>query len=554
MRTDRTALILIEEAIQLLRAAPATVYALYCVGTVPFMLALFSFCAEMSYSGNARDSCAVSALAMAVTYCWMKGLQAFCCRELVRVYTGNVHRWWRPGVMLAIWARQIAFQPLGLFLLPLAWLLLFPITYVSAFFQNLSVLGGAHRNDIRRSWEFARLRPKQSFTVCGLLSLLALIVFVDLYAVVFSVPFLLKLLLGIESFLTRSYTWAFSPVLLIAIAAAAYFLLDLLAKAIAVILCCDGESLTTGQDLLRRLQQSKRSVPALPLQNKRSIPALSLLCAAFLTLMPPGAAGSSLETGASQNKPGNQPLTQPELDRQIEGVLQNPEFSWREKAGPNGTSPARKRESIFDRWMASIRQMLVSFGSWLSRVLRSLLKPFDFRSPAAQPAGPEAALSSGLFNALAYLLWAAFAGTLILFVIRILNIKATRLPLSVAPPPKPDLADEEIEANQLPDNEWYALAREKMAAGEFRQAQRALFLAILSYLAAHHLITVQRWKSNTDYEIELVRKAKHLSELPRLFAQSRLAFERCWYGSGTVTPEGFAQYHTIYERIKNAAA
>src|ERR1700704_4032324 len=123
MPTDRTPLILIDEAIQLLRNSPATVYALYWVGTVPFMLALFSFCAEMSYSRDARDSCAASAFAVAVTYCWMKGLQAFCCRELVRVYTGHVNSWWKPGIMLAIWARQIAFQPFGLLIIPLAWLL-----------------------------------------------------------------------------------------------------------------------------------------------------------------------------------------------------------------------------------------------------------------------------------------------------------------------------------------------------------------------------------------------------------------------------------------------
>jgi hypothetical protein len=60
-------------------------------------------------------------------------------------------------------------------------------------------------------------------------------------------------LLGIETFLSRSYTWAFSPVLLIAIAAITYFVIDLLAKAVEVIRCCDGESLTTGADLLRRL-------------------------------------------------------------------------------------------------------------------------------------------------------------------------------------------------------------------------------------------------------------------------------------------------------------
>jgi hypothetical protein len=552
MRTDRTALILIEEAIQLLRAAPATFYALYYAGTIPFMLALFSFCAEMSYSRNAGDNCAVSALAMAVTYCWMKGLQAFSCRELVRVYTGDVQRWWKPGSMLAIWARQITFQPLGFFIQPLAWLLVFPVTYVSVFFHNLSVLGGADRNDVWKSWELARLRPKQSYAVYGLLSLLALIVFVDLYAIVFSIPFLFKLLFGIESFLTQNYTWAFSPVFLLAIAAVAYFLLDLLAKAIEVIRCCDDESLITGRDLLRRLQQhqSKRSVPALPLLAVPALP-LYLLCAALLTL-PLDALASSLETSGSQNEPRNQPITRLALDRQIEGVLQNPEFSWREKAGPDGASPGPKRESLFDRWMASGRSMLVSFGSWLSRMLQSLLKPFD-KFPVAQPAKSETALSSGLFNALGYLLWAAFAGTLILFVIRILNIKATSLPLSVAPSPKPDLAEEEIEANQLPDNEWYALACKKMANSEFRQAQRALFLAILSYLASHRLITVQRWKSNTDYEMELVRKAKHSSELPRLFAQSRLAFERCRYGAGTVTPEDFAHYHTIYERIKNEA-
>jgi hypothetical protein len=552
MRTDRTALILIEEAIQLLRAAPATAYALYYAGTIPFVLALFSFSAEMSYSRNARDNCAVSALAMAVTYCWMKGLQAFCCRELVRVYTGDVERWWKPGSMLAIWARQIAFQPLGLFIQPLAWFLVFPVTYVSVFFHNLTVLGGANRNDVRKSWALARLWPKQSYAVYGLLSLLALIVFVDVYAIAFSIPFLFKLLFGIENFLTRNYTWAFSPVFLVAVAAVAYFLLDLLAKAIEVIRCCDGESLTTGRDLLRRLQQSKRNVTALPRLAVPTLP-LHLLCAGLLTLLSLDASANSLETSGSRNESRNQPLTRLALDRQIEGVLQNPEFSWREKDRPEGASPGHKRESLVDRWMASVRSMLVLWGSWLSRTLQSLLKPFDFNSPVAQPAKPEAALSTGLFNALGYLLWAGFAGTLILFAIRILNIKATRLPLSVAPLPKPDLAEEEIEANQLPDNEWYALASKKMATGEFRQAERALFLAILSYLASHRLITVQRWKSNTDYEMELVRKAKHLSELPRLFAQSRLAFERCWYGAGTVTPEDFAHYHTIYERIKNEA-
>jgi hypothetical protein len=249
----RPPLLLIEEAIQLLRASPTPVYALYSAGTIPFLLAFFNFCAEMSYNRNATGNCAASALAMALTYGWMKGLQAFCCRELVRVYTGHGPTWWKPAAIFAIWSRQIAFQPFGFFIKPLAWLLVFPVTYVCAFFQNMTILGGTEQDDVRKSWELARLWPKQSFTVSGLLSLLSLVVFFDLYAMIFSIPFLVKILLGIESFFTRSYSWAFSPVLLIAVAAITYFVIDLLAKAIEVIRCCDGASLATGADLLRRL-------------------------------------------------------------------------------------------------------------------------------------------------------------------------------------------------------------------------------------------------------------------------------------------------------------
>ena len=255
MRSNRTGLALIEDAVQLLRTAPVTVFALYCGGTVPFLLVLFNFCVEMSYRREAGAKCAESAALVALTYGWMKGLQVFCCRELVRAYTGIVDNRLEPKTLFSIWSRQIAFQPLGLFVKPLAWLLLFPVTYVCPFFQNLTVLGGARRTDIRKSWELARLWPSQSQTVYGLLSLLTLVVFLDLYVVIFFIPFILKTLLGIESFLTRSYTWIFSPVLIIVLAAVAHFIIDLLAKAVHVIRCCDGESYATGADLLRRLNR-----------------------------------------------------------------------------------------------------------------------------------------------------------------------------------------------------------------------------------------------------------------------------------------------------------
>jgi hypothetical protein len=259
MKSERTALALIEEGLQLLRAAPISVYALYAAGTVPFSLALFNFCTEMSYNRNAERECAGSAFTVALAYLWMKGLQAFCCRELGRVYTGNTTRWWKLRAILAIWSRQIAFQPLGLIIKPLAWLLLFPGAYISTFFQNLTILGGTGSNDIKKSWDLACLWPKQNFAALSLLSLLAPVVLVDLYALIVAIPFAFKAFLGIESFLTRSSTWLFSPVLLITLAAITYFLMDLLVKSIDVVRCCEGESLTSGEDLLRRLHDLQKS-------------------------------------------------------------------------------------------------------------------------------------------------------------------------------------------------------------------------------------------------------------------------------------------------------
>jgi hypothetical protein len=258
MATERPALALIEDAIQLLKAAPISTYALYASGTVPFLLTFFSFWAAMSYSRNAADQCAPSALKVALSYCWMKGFQAFCCRELVRVHTGRAAQWWKPSIMLAIWSRQIALQPLGLVLIPLSWLLVFPGASVATFFQNVTIVGGVAPHDLKKGWDLARLWPKQSFAVFGLLSLLAPILLFNLYALMISIPFTLKNLLGFDTFLTRNSGWVYSPVLFIALSTATYFLVDLLIKAIEVIRCCDGESLSTGEDLSRRLKELRR--------------------------------------------------------------------------------------------------------------------------------------------------------------------------------------------------------------------------------------------------------------------------------------------------------
>ena len=291
--------------------------------------------------------------------------------------------------------------------------------------------------------------------------------------------------------------------------------------------------------------------------------ALLILAGGALLATPAGVGGASLATrvhaggallatpaGVASDAPPNEPVTQPALNRQIERVLQNPEFNWREPYSPIHDS---NQKSLLDQLVSSVRETFLSIGSAVNRLWKALLKIFDFKHLFAEPPTSGSRFPSGIISALTYLLWAVFAGTLILFAIRLRKLGATVRAKPIAPPPMPDLAEEGFAANQIPDDEWSGLARQKIAAGEYRQALRALFLAILSLLDSHRLIAVERWKSNSDYEKELRRKATPRSDLLALFAESRLGFERCWYGADSVTPEDLESYHSIYERIKHAA-
>src|ERR1700733_8371753 len=81
----------------------------------------------------------------------------------------------------------------------------------------------------------------------------------------------------------------------------------------------------------------------------------------------------------------------------------------------------------------------------------------------------------------------------------------------------PDLRDENVGADQLPEDGWTKLARELLAKGELRLALRAFYLASLAHLADRNLINLARFKSNRDYERELRWRAHALPALVGVF-------------------------------------
>ena len=95
----------------------------------------------------------------------------------------------------------------------------------------------------------------------------------------------------------------------------------------------------------------------------------------------------------------------------------------------------------------------------------------------------------------------------------------------------PDLAGDDVGAEDLPVTGWMALAHDLLHQGDLRLALRALFLAQLARLAEFGLITLARYKSNREYERELARRRTgRTPELLADFADNLSMFDRVWYG------------------------
>jgi hypothetical protein len=116
--------------------------------------------------------------------------------------------------------------------------------------------------------------------------------------------------------------------------------------------------------------------------------------------------------------------------------------------------------------------------------------------------------------------------------------------------PVPDLTDENVAADQLPEDGWTTLARELLARGEFRLALRAFYLASLAHLAERNLVSLARFKSNRDYERELQRRAHAFPNLTASFGENVSAFDRVWYGRHEASGELVMHFAANVERIK----
>ncbi len=519
---ERSAVELLEEAFHLLRQAPPALLFYYYLGALPFLLAALFFWADMAHSGFASANCAPESLGVAILYLWMSfwharfahGLHA----RLNPSAAANPVHLWRIAYLQAL------VQSSKLFLLPLALFCLLPFASVLAFYQNAAVLAADSpnlRSLVSHSARQAGYRARQNWTLVSILSLFSIFVFFDLVITLFFAPHLVKMLLGVETTFTRSGVNLLNSTLIAAAAGLTWAAVDPLVKAVYVLRCFYGESVTTGADLKAALSNLLRVATLVCL--------LAVVCPAF----------------RAQNA-----VPPPDLDRSIDQVIHRPAYTWRT---PRPAAPETSH-GFLDEAARTAERALHRAGDWFGRLVDWILDKLREDSSVAD-SRPGTLHPSQKLRWLLYSLIAVLSVAVILLVRRFLRTKRAVQPVSETAQPMPaeDLTDDRLDAGKVPEDRWIALAQECMARGELRMALRALYLASLSYLARSNLVIVQAAKTNRQYETELRRRTRDKIDVARLFTDNARVFERSWYGDHEVSAQILEIFRDNLQRMKTSA-
>ena len=525
---------LIEEATFLLRRAPVEILALYYLGTLPFMMGILYFWADMSRNADANLHLPVASLGLALLFVWMKYWQSRFCGGLSRLLLSGS----ATPTAIDIVVAQAAFQSFGLTILPLALLVTLPFGWCFAFFQNVTVIGGG--TELRRVYDSARrqaiLWQGQNHVLIGVFFILGLAVFANICMLAYFFPRILKTLFGMESIFTRSNLFLLNSTFWAAMAVLTHICVDPLIKAAYLLRCHYGESLSSGADLLAELRGVKRSAGA-------GIAVLALATSLLITGVCP-----AMAVDASAGSTSSSPVVRAQkLDRTIEQVISGPEFAWRlpRSAQQKGELPGFVRSAVelIGEWCADAWRLIIRFFKWLAGILPKI-------TPVEERGSSGTGLRDYVFPII-YGLLALFLSLGVVSLWRQIRRKRVREP-EVDPPPlvmELDILDENVMADELSEERWSVLARDLLGKGELRLGMRALYLACLAFLAQEKLIAIARYKSNRDYERELARFSHTLPQVAASFSSNMVMFEQAWYGVHLPEPGMVEAFTANYERI-----
>jgi hypothetical protein len=535
----KSAILILEEAVHLLRKSPFFLLSGYYIGTLPFILGLFYFWADMSRSADAKSYHAVASLGLALLYIWMKCWHAvFAARVKMRI-SGQPAARWSLRRVLTIVTTQTLIHATAFFILPLSALVAIPFGWCYAFYQNITAEAMTEVGDLKaickKAWFQAKLWPWQNHMLLAIFFIFGVVVFLNIASALYILPHLFKKYIGIESMFTLSGSHVINTTFWVVTIGFTYLCMNPLIKTVYVLRCFYGGALKSGDDLKTDLKG---------LMFGRSGVTVGLLVVVLL-------AGSFIPSSATETR-----FTSPEaLDRSIDEVMEQREFTWRMPRKPITEDEKMQKGPIASvvAWIIDkLGQGIKAVISWIDKLmdwLIDLLPTGDQRTATSDANWISSArvavymLLIGLLCALVYILWRSWMHRQ--------NAQAEMI--AAALESTPNLEDDDTTADDLPANRWLELARELTAKGSWRLAMRAFYLATLANLADAELITIEKFKSNRDYENELHRRAHQKEALIQAFSKSRAVFERVWYGMYEVNRPDLDHYAAIQKRMMRIA-
>jgi hypothetical protein len=533
---------LLDEAGALLRRAPLPVVAIYLLGSLPFWLGVIYFFFDMTQSANAEARMPGEALALALLYFWMKTCQAVFARKLLALLEGDddepwtFARWRRTALLQSIVAGSLPI------IYPLALIATIPFAWVNAFYHSISVVATSAdiglSESCRESAKLAHLWPKQNHLMLGILWLASFVLMLNLALLIFSLPRLLNSLFGIETVLDQSLgTWNNSSFYL-CLFVFCYLLLNPLNKAVFVLRCFYGRSRASGADLraelrIRRLASVARALTIVALffilmparsDSPTNAPSTSTPPASGVPVVPSPSSPSGAPSAATVD-----------LNRAIDHTLQKDEFAWR-MPRPEG---AVDKSGFFGKLLNRFGRYVQSIEDRIGKLVSKLLN-WIFNHQRDHDASEHAGALLAGFPWLPLIIFLAVLAVLLLVWIGVSHWRRLdRLPANIrstlTPVRSVNLEDETVQADELPEDSWLALARQLIESGELRLALRALYLATLSALARQELVRLAATKSNRDYITELTRRLRGDTAVVPYFRENVRLFEASWYGTHDVT-------------------
>jgi hypothetical protein len=525
------AIALIEEAIHLLRSAPAAAWAWYLAGAVPWVLGLGYFWAVSSWFSPRPEQTLWHAIGLTVLYLWLKTAQAEFCRRLRAVRFDSVavpaslRDWLRTA------GRQARVQGWAVTLIPLASLLAFPFAATWMFFENATALAAtadaAGDTLARRARREAIRWLLPAHLALLLFSGLWLCVWLNMLTIFYVLPWLGRTLLGMENMFGLSGWSAFNSTLFALVTILTWLAIDPLSKAYHVLRTFYGEARHTGEDL--RLELSRPAGRGAAIRRALMLAIILSVCAGVGPR--DGGLRAAVETTAT--------VSPAEVDQALDEALRSRDFRWNLQPLPQ-PEVAETADGLVKRFVKQgfelitqvvrdIEDAITRFSEWIEGLFKNKKD-----KPKKEPERKSEPTDYGsLIRGTLYLL----LGVCLVALVWILWTSWKRRPLAArvltplaAAALEPDLNDEKLEASRLPSHEWLDLVRQQLARGEWRLALRALYLGTLANLGSRGLVSLARAKTNLDYERELARRAAGRTDVVASFRERRLSFECVWYG------------------------